>query len=955
MAAADLLGAVPPGTALTVQVSTEIAPAWGWVQVKLSLAAPALVGSGRIVMDFDPTVFGPIGTVAVFSAAGDALGFATVQGQHLAASFASPSGGIGQLRNLPVLVATIPVLQNAKPGTVVSIAADASQSTWQDPKGNTYSVVVTPGSVTVAGSLSIQSVTPGGGNVPAGGTVEIKGGGFTPQTTVTIDGVGTASTSFVGPQEIDVTLAGPTEMTGKRVVLQNPDASSVAYFASLGGLAPSTWLVPGPAYSLFPNAQPTFPLEAQLTGIVNAPGDSPGSAMGLQNPTSTPIAVTLSQFALSSLDSTSTVTIPPYGAALYSLPGVDSVVVSAKNPLRMMQIVSVKPYFPSETNPAPWLSPVGPAPIQRIGIGGPGPSFTWQIGTAPPPPQTISADPGQPGIPLDYAVSASTSSGGAWLSVTPGKANTSQFANFTVSVNPAGLAPGAYNGTITATPLEAIGQAVVAPVTLTVLPANYVTISPSYSELTFVVYPGVPLPSPATISMVSGTPVAVSVTSSIQSGGNWFSVSVSSTSTPATLTVTPDTSHLGLGTYNGTIVITGPHNSISLPVALYISGPPQLQLRPSSLIFSGPAGGPAPNPQFVELSPVVKIASSVTTASTPPIVTSTPASLTFAVPSGSNSVQTINVQSSQPPVTWVAYSTVAYMSKYSSEISVDCRPPTCSVTASPALPGMYYGTIQFVRPDGGMEGSVPVTVLAGVTAAQPPVISSVVNAATQIAGAFSPGEIVSVHGIGVGPAAIDGFTLDASGKVGSTLDSVDIRFDGKPAPLLYASPTQVNVIVPYEVAGKPVTTIQVINQGIQSAAWGVPVAPATPGIFTLDATGQGPAAVLNQDSSVNSPANPALRGSTIQIFATGGGQTSPPSATGTITQSATEMLALPVAVSIGGVDAQAVYAGAAPQEVAGLVQVNAVVPQGVVPGPATPLSIRIGGAESTGGVTVAVQ
>jgi uncharacterized protein (TIGR03437 family) len=67
------------------------------------------------------------------------------------------------------------------------------------------------------------------------------------------------------------------------------------------------------------------------------------------------------------------------------------------------------------------------------------------------------------------------------------------------------------------------------------------------------------------------------------------------------------------------------------------------------------------------------------------------------------------------------------------------------------------------------------------------------------------------------------------------------------------------------------------------------------------------------------------------------------------------MLALPVAVTIGGVDAQVVYDGAAPKEVAGLVQVNAVVPQGVTPGQAVPISIRIAGAQSPDGVTIAVQ
>lgn len=186
LGAASVLSAdTPSAPSLTMQISNETAPAGGWVQLKVSLSAPALVGSGRIVMDLDPTVFGNIGTVSVFSASGDAYGIATVQGQELDASFTSPSGGIGQLPNLPILVATVPILQSVKPGSVVTVSANASESTWQDTQGNTYSVSVTAASVTVGGTLSIQSVTPAG-LLAAGTKLQVQGLGFTPQSSVSI-------------------------------------------------------------------------------------------------------------------------------------------------------------------------------------------------------------------------------------------------------------------------------------------------------------------------------------------------------------------------------------------------------------------------------------------------------------------------------------------------------------------------------------------------------------------------------------------------------------------------------------------------------------------------------------------------------------------------------------------------------------------------------------------------
>jgi uncharacterized protein (TIGR03437 family) len=111
---------------------------------------------------------------------------------------------------------------------------------------------------------------------------------------------------------------------------------------------------------------------------------------------------------------------------------------------------------------------------------------------------------------------------------------------------------------------------------------------------------------------------------------------------------------------------------------------------------------------------------------------------------------------------------------------------------------------------------------------------------------------------------------------------------------------------------------------------------------------------VNQDGSINSPTNPASRGTAIQIYGTGGGPTSPPSYAGNVAQTAAS-LTLPVTVTIGGVNAQVLYAGNAPGEVVGLVQINALIPQSVTPGTALPLLVTIGGVAAQAGVTVAIQ
>lgn len=214
----NVLSAAAP--AITLQVASETAPPGGYAQFKISLTTPTLVSSGSVTLNFDPTIFGQATGLAAFSATGDQTGSATIQGQQVVATFTSASGGFGQLPDLPILVVTVPVLVTAKIGATSSITASSTIG------------VVNPGTFTVGGSLSIQTVTPGGGLLPAGTIVAINGAGFDATTTVTIDGV-SVSTQLVSAQQIDLTLKGATEMTGKHVHLSNVAGASVDYFVSL--------------------------------------------------------------------------------------------------------------------------------------------------------------------------------------------------------------------------------------------------------------------------------------------------------------------------------------------------------------------------------------------------------------------------------------------------------------------------------------------------------------------------------------------------------------------------------------------------------------------------------------------------------------------------------------------------------------------------------------------------
>jgi uncharacterized protein (TIGR03437 family) len=236
----------------------------------------------------------------------------------------------------------------------------------------------------------------------------------------------------------------------------------------------------------------------------------------------------------------------------------------------------------------------------------------------------------------------------------------------------------------------------------------------------------------------------------------------------------------------------------------------------------------------------------------------------------------------------------------------------------------------------------------------PALLSSVANAASYNADAVSPGEIVALFGANLGPGSI--VTLQvANGTVTSSLAGTQVLFDGVAAPLIYTLTGQVSAVVPYAVAGKTSTQVQVQYQGAVSNTMTVPVRAATPAIFTLDSTGVGPGAILNQDNSVNSTGNPAARLSVIAIYCTGGGITTPSSADGAVIGGPTFVLAQTPVVTIGGVNAAVKYAGAAPGAVAGLTQINVEVPAALTPALALPVVVKIGNFFSTGSATVAVK
>ena len=234
-------------------------------------------------------------------------------------------------------------------------------------------------------------------------------------------------------------------------------------------------------------------------------------------------------------------------------------------------------------------------------------------------------------------------------------------------------------------------------------------------------------------------------------------------------------------------------------------------------------------------------------------------------------------------------------------------------------------------------------------------ISAVVNGASFLAGPLAPGTMVSIFGSEIGPAAAIGLQLDSSGQVATILGGSRVLFDGIAAPLLFVQARQVNAVIPYEVNAETGSVVKIELQGKTCAPVGVPLTDSSPGLFTLDSSGKGQGLILNEDGALNSASNPALKGSVVVLYATGGGQTDPSVASGTVTTEPLPKLRLPVSLTVGGVLAETPYVGAAPNLSAGLLQLNVRIPDDAPTGDAVSLVLTIGSATSQPGVTVALH
>ncbi len=238
--------------------------------------------------------------------------------------------------------------------------------------------------------------------------------------------------------------------------------------------------------------------------------------------------------------------------------------------------------------------------------------------------------------------------------------------------------------------------------------------------------------------------------------------------------------------------------------------------------------------------------------------------------------------------------------------------------------------------------------LTATVGAGPSLVGITNSAGFAPATALAPYELVTLYGLGIGPATPAGGSVTRS-VVGDSIQDVQVLFNGTPAPLLYAGPTQINAIVPSEVINTPATAIQVVTPSGNLTGPVLPVSPSQPGVLLSGDPLLQVAAALNQDGTVNSATNPAALGSIISVWVSGAGLSTYPVPDGTVrtagqigvptlpvvafaSPALIGILGPPFSLPEGPLSTEVVYAGDAAGMVAGVTQVNFLIPSQIQSG-----------------------
>ncbi len=598
-----------------------------------------------------------------------------------------------------------------------------------------------------------------------------------------------------------------------------------------------------------------------------------------------------------------------------------------------------------------------------------------------------------------------------WLTVAPLAGRSRR--EITLSADPSALAPGTYSAQVALEAPEAANTPVTIAATLVVKEPEPVT--PMPERLTFVHVHGQPDPEPQT-AMLGSDSADRAFTIGVPDA-DWVFATPPAGTSPSTVNVAVTPDGLDAGLHKAHIPIRAGSEQSSLLVILEVLDESALTLLSSALAFSGDPTGLVNSPQPIEIesavrgerfmvlpsgSPWLKVSALEGTTPAEVIVSADPSGLRPARYRGAVEIWLDGAQFPQahpvvldvrpsgtpdapaqagpavvvgPDVLVFSYSGGEPLQKPET-MAVQTLPEELPFQLAASEPWILLGDAEGTTPGsvevnvnpvglspGAHSGEITVNVggdsltlpvFAYIDPQMTPMIAAAVDGASFLERPAAPGQFVTLFGTGLGPFAFAGG--GAGGSFGVYLSDTLALVNGVASPILLSSDGQINVVIPYGVEGAPAAQIEVLHSGVPSNLFVLPLADKTPGLLTLNQSGDGPGAILNQDFSLNTEANPAAPGSVVVLFGGGVGQTDPAGIDG-----APNALELPLqalrgetTATVDGADAEVLYAGPAPGLIDGAVQYNIKLPE-TATGGAVPIVVIQGGAATQDGVTVQVR
>ncbi len=570
---------------------------------------------------------------------------------------------------------------------------------------------------------------------------------------------------------------------------------------------------------------------------------------------------------------------------------------------------------------------------------------------------------------LAWKASASTLSGGNWLSVSPASGSLdagAAGAALTISSDSSKLTPGTYSGSINFTAQGAANSPQTVSVRLTVLASQPYPAVRVLSGGAILVGGQAGSATQAQIAVGLFNQASTAIQFSARTSASWLSVSpASGPLDPGAGSVTISADLTGFsGLRAGTVSLGFDDGSaanirvlaLALPAlgAHGLPGPSAELIRPMASVAACSGGKPSfLIPVFeqpfggstVEVSSAADVKVQVIDDCGNPVTAAAGGSVQMTFSNGDPGISLADTGGGVWEATWIPVKAA----------------PQVTLQVAASENGLTSGA------DSDIETSETVTVAAAPNGAapQPTGIANAASAGQAIPSIVTPGSYVAIYGTNLAGSGDPNAT--AGQPLPVTLNGAQVTLGGLPMPLLYAAPGQVNAVIPQGIAPNATYPLLVVNGTSQSMAAALTVTELQPATYTVNTTGSGAGIVADAATGqLITTSNPAHAGQNLVIYMTGlgalvgaNGEQQP--ADGAIAPTTTIYHTTSnIAVTIGGVSASAVqFAGLTPTLTA-LYQVNVQMPAGVTPGDAVPVSVTAtdpatGATATSNVVTIAVQ